>query len=122
MLFAVLAETIAVSWIYGTDRFCADIKDMIGFKPGIYWRVCWKFVAPLFLMIQKLYKIVQEVSVSFKKEFTLLTIFIKKHIFISYNRDNNIYNNYNKFISFLIILWIELVTLSRLLPLFQFLF
>ncbi|KAL0122365.1 hypothetical protein PUN28_007235 [Cardiocondyla obscurior] len=50
MLFAVLAETIAVSWIYGTDRFCDDIKDMIGFKPGIYWRVCWKFVAPLFLM------------------------------------------------------------------------
>ncbi|KMQ97245.1 sodium-dependent dopamine transporter [Lasius niger] len=50
MLFAVLAETIAVSWIYGTDRFCADIKDMIGFRPGIYWRVCWKFVAPLFLM------------------------------------------------------------------------
>ncbi|KAL6447802.1 hypothetical protein ACFW04_000140 [Cataglyphis niger] len=50
MLFAVLAETIAVSWIYGTDRFCADIKDMIGFRPGVYWRVCWKFVAPLFLM------------------------------------------------------------------------
>ncbi|XP_025159006.1 sodium-dependent dopamine transporter isoform X2 [Harpegnathos saltator] len=50
MLFAVLAETIAVSWIYGTDRFCADIKDMIGFSPGIYWRVCWKVIAPLFLM------------------------------------------------------------------------
>lgn len=52
MLFAVLAETIAVSWIYGTDRFCADIKDMISFSPGIYWRVCWKFVAPLFLMVR----------------------------------------------------------------------
>ncbi|KAG8036087.1 hypothetical protein G9C98_004666 [Cotesia typhae] len=38
MLFAVLAEAIAVSWIYGTDRFCADIKDMIGFAPGLYWR------------------------------------------------------------------------------------
>ncbi|XP_014481722.1 PREDICTED: histone-lysine N-methyltransferase SETMAR-like, partial [Dinoponera quadriceps] len=50
MLFAVLAETIAISWIYGTDRFCADIKDMIGFSPGIYWRVCWKILAPLFLM------------------------------------------------------------------------
>ena len=50
MLFAVLAEAIAISWIYGVDRFCADIKDMIGFSPGIYWRVCWKFVAPIFLM------------------------------------------------------------------------
>lgn len=50
MLFAVLAEAIAISWIYGTDRFCADIKDMIGFSPGLYWRVCWKFVAPIFIM------------------------------------------------------------------------
>ena len=52
MLFAVLAETIAVSWIYGTERFCADIKDMIGFTPGIYWRVCWKFVAPIFIIVR----------------------------------------------------------------------
>lgn len=50
MLFAVLFEAIVVSWIYGTQRFCDDIKDMIGFSPGIYWRFCWKFAAPLFLI------------------------------------------------------------------------
>ncbi|KAK5644887.1 hypothetical protein RI129_006187 [Pyrocoelia pectoralis] len=50
MLFAVFFESIAVSWIYGTQRFCDDIKDMIGFSPGIYWRFCWRFAAPLFLI------------------------------------------------------------------------
>ncbi|KAB0794952.1 hypothetical protein PPYR_11791 [Photinus pyralis] len=50
MLFAVFFEAIAVSWIYGTQRFCDDIKDMIGFSPGIYWRFCWRFAAPLFLI------------------------------------------------------------------------
>lgn len=50
ILIAVLFETIAVSWIYGTNRFCDDIYDMVGFYPGIYWRVCWKFVAPIFLL------------------------------------------------------------------------
>jgi len=35
----------------GIDRFSRDIKEMVGFSPGIYWRVCWKFVAPLFLMV-----------------------------------------------------------------------
>lgn len=50
MLFAVFFEAIAVSWIYGTQRFCDDIKDMIGFAPGIYWRFCWKFAAPVFLL------------------------------------------------------------------------
>ncbi|XP_015376743.1 PREDICTED: sodium-dependent dopamine transporter [Diuraphis noxia] len=50
MLIAVLFETIAVSWIYGVDRFCDDIKDMMGHHPGVYWRFCWRFAAPLFLV------------------------------------------------------------------------
>lgn len=50
MLFAVFFESIAVAWIYGNKRFCDDIKDMIGFYPGIYWQICWKFAAPLFLL------------------------------------------------------------------------
>lgn len=24
---------------------------MIGFTPGIYWKICWKFIAPLFLLL-----------------------------------------------------------------------
>ncbi|XP_066245974.1 sodium-dependent dopamine transporter [Euwallacea similis] len=50
MLFAVFFETVVVSWIYGTQRFCDDIEDMIGFRPGLYWRFCWKFAAPVFLL------------------------------------------------------------------------
>lgn len=55
ILIAVLFETIAVSWIYGTNRFCDDIRDMVGFYPGIYWRICWKFVAPFFLLFITVY-------------------------------------------------------------------
>ncbi|GJQ83365.1 putative sodium:neurotransmitter symporter [Trypoxylus dichotomus] len=58
MLFAVLFESIAVSWIYGTQRFCDDIKDMIGFAPGIYWRFCWRFAAPLFLIFIIVYGLI----------------------------------------------------------------
>ncbi|XP_055625133.1 sodium-dependent dopamine transporter isoform X2 [Toxorhynchites rutilus septentrionalis] len=58
ILIAVLFEAIAVSWIYGTQRFCEDIRDMIGFTPGIYWRVCWKFVAPLFLLFIIIYGLI----------------------------------------------------------------
>lgn len=58
ILLAVLFESIAVSWIYGVDRFCNDIKQMVGFSPGIYWRVCWKFVAPLFLLFIIIYGLI----------------------------------------------------------------
>ncbi|XP_069824557.1 sodium-dependent noradrenaline transporter isoform X1 [Dendropsophus ebraccatus] len=50
ILFAVLIEAIGVSWFYGVDRFSDDIYRMLGFKPGLYWRLCWKFVSPAFLL------------------------------------------------------------------------
>lgn len=58
ILIAVFFEAIAVSWIYGTTRFCDDIRDMIGVSPGIYWRVCWKFMAPIFLMFITVYGLI----------------------------------------------------------------
>uniref|UniRef100_A0A8D2E2W2 Transporter n=1 Tax=Sciurus vulgaris TaxID=55149 RepID=A0A8D2E2W2_SCIVU len=50
ILFAVLMEAIGVSWFYGVDRFSDDIQQMMGFKPGLYWRLCWKFFSPAFLL------------------------------------------------------------------------
>uniref|UniRef100_A0A8C6TLS1 Transporter n=1 Tax=Neogobius melanostomus TaxID=47308 RepID=A0A8C6TLS1_9GOBI len=50
ILFAVLIEAIGVSWFYGVDRFSDDIEQMMGFRPGLYWRLCWKYVSPIFLL------------------------------------------------------------------------
>uniref|UniRef100_A0A8C2I7J8 Transporter n=1 Tax=Cyprinus carpio TaxID=7962 RepID=A0A8C2I7J8_CYPCA len=44
ILFGVLIEAI------GVDRFSDDIQEMIGQRPGLYWRLCWKFVSPCFLL------------------------------------------------------------------------
>uniref|UniRef100_A0AAR2K1G4 Transporter n=1 Tax=Pygocentrus nattereri TaxID=42514 RepID=A0AAR2K1G4_PYGNA len=51
ILFGVLVEAVGVSWFYGVDRFSEDIERMMGFKPGLYWRLCWKFVSPVFLLV-----------------------------------------------------------------------
>lgn len=37
--------------LLGVDRFSEDIQQMMGFKPGLYWRLCWKFVSPAFLLV-----------------------------------------------------------------------
>ena len=39
------------SSISGLDQFLRDAKLMLGFTPGIYWRICWKFISPVFLMV-----------------------------------------------------------------------
>lgn len=50
ILFVVFLESVAVSWIYGVNRFSDDIESMIGYRPGIFWRVCWCVVSPIFLI------------------------------------------------------------------------
>uniref|UniRef100_A0A6Q2YWX0 Transporter n=1 Tax=Esox lucius TaxID=8010 RepID=A0A6Q2YWX0_ESOLU len=40
----LLIEAIGIAWFYGVDRFSDDIEEMIGQRPGLYWRLCWKYV------------------------------------------------------------------------------
>ncbi|XP_052834150.1 sodium-dependent dopamine transporter isoform X2 [Octopus bimaculoides] len=58
ILFAVFFESITISYCYGVDKFSDDIESMMGFRPGFYWRVCWKFVAPVFLMFNIIFGLV----------------------------------------------------------------
>ncbi|XP_044268893.1 sodium-dependent serotonin transporter-like [Tribolium madens] len=50
ILFVVFVEAAGVCWLYGTDNFARDIEKMIGHKPGIFWRMCWKYISPVFLL------------------------------------------------------------------------
>ncbi|XP_013789084.1 sodium- and chloride-dependent glycine transporter 1-like [Limulus polyphemus] len=45
-----LLECIIISWVYGINRYCDDIAQMIGFKPNIYWRVSWTVTTPLIML------------------------------------------------------------------------
>ncbi|XP_072921939.1 solute carrier family 6 member 4b [Hemitrygon akajei] len=49
LIAVVLLESIAVSWFYGVQQFCNDIRTMLGFAPGLFWRVCWVGISPAFL-------------------------------------------------------------------------
>ncbi|KAL1428275.1 hypothetical protein MTO96_002671 [Rhipicephalus appendiculatus] len=51
ILIAVFFEAVAVSWIYGIRRFSDDIKEMLGFPVGSWWKFCWAVVAPFFILV-----------------------------------------------------------------------
>ncbi|KDR15435.1 Sodium-dependent serotonin transporter, partial [Zootermopsis nevadensis] len=51
ILFVVFVEAAGVCWFYGVDRFSHDIEKMIGHPPGIFWRVCWTYISPVFLLV-----------------------------------------------------------------------
>ncbi|PZC74655.1 hypothetical protein B5X24_HaOG207374 [Helicoverpa armigera] len=50
LLCSALFEAVAVSWFYGLKRFSDDVEEMLGFRPGLYWRICWKFISPTFII------------------------------------------------------------------------
>jgi len=45
-LVLAIFECIALAWVYGVDNFLRDIETMIGSKPGIWWKICWKGLTP----------------------------------------------------------------------------
>lgn len=57
-LFAAIAETIAVFWIYGLENLCVDIEFMLGIKTSWYWRICWSIVTPIVMITVFMYAMV----------------------------------------------------------------
>ncbi|XP_077431617.1 sodium- and chloride-dependent transporter XTRP3A-like [Vanacampus margaritifer] len=58
MLFVVLIEIVAVSYIYGLKRFEKDIEDMIGHRPNWYLKIMWGIMSPLLLIVIFIFYIV----------------------------------------------------------------
>ncbi|XP_023605538.1 sodium-dependent neutral amino acid transporter B(0)AT2 [Myotis lucifugus] len=50
LLIVVIFENIAVSFIYGADKFMEDLRDMLGFAPYRYYYYLWKYITPLVLL------------------------------------------------------------------------
>ncbi|XP_071145435.1 sodium- and chloride-dependent glycine transporter 2-like [Mytilus edulis] len=47
LMFLLLLEVIVLAWIYTTERLYCDIEMMIGFKPSLIWKFCWRVTCPL---------------------------------------------------------------------------
>lgn len=62
LLFVVLIEIIAVSYIYGIKRFEKDIEDMIGHRPNWYLKIMWLAISPLLLVCLFIYYIVNYIQ------------------------------------------------------------
>uniref|UniRef100_A0A8D0C2X5 Transporter n=1 Tax=Salvator merianae TaxID=96440 RepID=A0A8D0C2X5_SALMN len=61
LLIVVILENIAMSYIYGIDKFMEDLKDMLGFSPNQYYYYTWKYISPVVLLSLLVASIVQMV-------------------------------------------------------------
>ncbi|KAF3828443.1 hypothetical protein GH733_004897 [Mirounga leonina] len=59
LMVVVITTCLAVTRVYGIQRFCRDIHMMLGFQPGLYFRACWLFLSPATLLALLVYSIVK---------------------------------------------------------------
>ena len=51
-------ELMGIFWIYGLENFCDDVEFMLNRRPGVYWKFCWVFVTPIFMLVIFIYSMV----------------------------------------------------------------
>ncbi|XP_063329092.1 sodium- and chloride-dependent GABA transporter 2-like [Pelmatolapia mariae] len=47
LLLMAIFQSVIIGWIYGAQRFCDNIEDMIGYKPLPLIKYCWLYATPL---------------------------------------------------------------------------
>ncbi|KAK2822752.1 hypothetical protein Q5P01_022817 [Channa striata] len=49
--FMTVCQCLAIAWIFGADRFSTIIEDMTSKRPPVFFKLCWKYIAPLLATI-----------------------------------------------------------------------
>ncbi|CAN0366409.1 unnamed protein product [Lampetra planeri] len=59
LMFLAFFEVVAICWLYGVDRLSSNVQEMLGRPPNIFFRVCWRFCAPVLVSGILVFSIVQ---------------------------------------------------------------
>ncbi|XP_054619747.1 sodium-dependent neutral amino acid transporter B(0)AT3-like isoform X2 [Dunckerocampus dactyliophorus] len=51
LLIIAFFEVVGVVYVHGMQKFTDDIFFMTGKRPNIYWRICWRYISPIMLLV-----------------------------------------------------------------------
>ncbi|XP_050504670.1 sodium- and chloride-dependent transporter XTRP3 isoform X1 [Diabrotica virgifera virgifera] len=51
LVVVAFLEMMAVTYVYGHEKFTKDIFEMTGVRPGLYWQLTWRYLAPVIMVL-----------------------------------------------------------------------
>lgn len=57
IFFLAVVEMAVIAWLYGLEDWCHDVEFMVQRRVGLYWRLCWGLITPLFMIVVFLYSL-----------------------------------------------------------------
>ncbi|XP_075218213.1 sodium- and chloride-dependent GABA transporter 2-like [Lycorma delicatula] len=65
LLWVCFFQTIAISWIFGANKFINCVNEMMGVKPNKFWYFCWVVFAPATMVAIFAFYIIQYVPAKY---------------------------------------------------------
>ncbi|KAH0561633.1 sodium- and chloride-dependent GABA transporter 1-like [Cotesia glomerata] len=59
ILWVCFFQTIAISWIFGAQKFCDCVHQMMGIRLNKFWYICWLVFAPVIMAFIFVFQCVQ---------------------------------------------------------------
>ncbi|XP_055004250.1 sodium- and chloride-dependent GABA transporter 2-like [Boleophthalmus pectinirostris] len=69
LLLLSFCQSVSIAWVYGADRFYDNVSDMIGYRPNILMKYCWKYVTPLIIFGTFVFSIVRHSPLKFSNSY-----------------------------------------------------
>ncbi|XP_072521205.1 sodium- and chloride-dependent GABA transporter ine isoform X1 [Salminus brasiliensis] len=70
LMFLAFFEVLAVTLIFGVQRICVMVENMLGKRPNLYFRVCWQFLSPMLVLGILISSIIQYTPARYGKSYT----------------------------------------------------
>lgn len=61
-----ILEVIGIAWIYGVYNYLDDIEFMLNIRLGVYWKLCWGIIIPIFLTLILVYSLFDTLEPTYK--------------------------------------------------------
>jgi len=65
LMIISLLECVVIAWVYGEERFSRDIEMMVGHRPHIWFRICWKYISPVVICFILLFTFINHEPVTY---------------------------------------------------------